>query len=773
MAAFFLIILFFTAASMSAVSAQYNRGSNISLNSSLTPTGNSTWLSPSGMFAFGFFSPNDGTYAIGVFIAGIQDKTVVWTPENPAAPRDATMQLTSDGTLVLVVQNRQQSRRTVIGPPGGAIGAASMLDNGNFVLYNSNNLVIWQSFDYPTDTLLSGQQLLQPKELFSMAAKNSYTRGIFRLSMQSDGNLVQYPINTKNTYQFAYYASRTDGTGNNVSLNLENNGYIYLWNGSSILANLTTGYPPESSIYLLRIDADGIFRLYSHPTSREGNWTVKWRPNVDNCAPKGLCGFNSFCFLKDETAECRCLPGFSSVRADNRTAGCARNFTLETCGDKNGLKYAITREESTEWDNNPYETLNLMTEEACEAACLDDCNCDAAYYKDGVCSKQRTPLRFGRRTPGDLSYTLIKVGVPTTPNASGIGIKKQFRSDILGISIALIVAAVLVMAVSVIYVHSKHRNYKKITEQGEAVLDEDVAPRTFSYVDLFRATNNFAQELGKGGSSTVFKGTLDDTGKVVAVKRLEKNCGEGKEFQREVRTIGKTHHRNLVRLLGYSLDGPNRLLVFEYMTNGSLADILFNPEMRPRWEDRINIARDVARGILYLHEECETQIIHCDIKSQNVLMDEHGRARISDFGLAKLLNQDQTNTYTGVRGTKGYVAPEWHQRQPITVKADVYSFGIVLFEIICCRKSIDWNLSEDQAILEEWVYMCFSNGNLQDLVGDEMVDKRKLERILKVGLWCIQYDPSLRPSMKKVLLMLEGTVDIPVPPSPTSFLSSV
>ncbi|KAM1973458.1 hypothetical protein ACFX16_020144 [Malus domestica] len=187
----------------------------------------------------------------------------------------------------------------------------------------------------------------------------------------------------------------------------------------------------------------------------------------------------------------------------------------------------------------------------------------------------------------------------------------------------------------------------------------------------------------------------------------------------------------------------------------------------------MRIARNIARGFLYLHEECDTQIIHCDIKPQNILMDEYMCPKISDFGLAKLLKADQTRTTTGIRGTKGYVAPEWHRKMPITVKADVYSFGVVLLEIICCRRNVDWNLPEEEAVLDELAYPCFESGEHGKLVGEQEVDTRQFERMIKVALWCIQDEPSLRPSMKKVLLMLEGTVEIPIPPSPNSFLSTI
>ncbi|KAL5760563.1 hypothetical protein ACOSQ2_019401 [Xanthoceras sorbifolium] len=157
-----------------------------------------------------------------------------------------------------------------------------------------------------------------------------------------------------------------------------------------------------------------------------------------------------------------------------------------------------------------------------------------------------------------------------------------------------------------------------------------------------------------------------------------------REFKTEVSVIGQTHHKNLVRLLGYCDEGEHRLLVYEYMSNGSLASFLFGIS-RPNWNQRVQIVLGIARGLMYLHEECSTQIIHCDIKPQNILLDEYLTARISDFGLAKLLLADQTRAArTGRRGTIGYFAPEWFRKASISVKVDVYSFGVMLLEIKCC-----------------------------------------------------------------------------------------
>ncbi|GKV42667.1 hypothetical protein SLEP1_g50045 [Rubroshorea leprosula] len=254
----------------------------------------------------------------------------------------------------------------------------------------------------------------------------------------------------------------------------------------------------------------------------------------------------------------------------------------------------------------------------------------------------------------------------------------------------------------------------------------------------------------------------------VAVKKLEKVIREWeKEFKTEVNVIGHTHHRNLVRLFGYCNEDENRLLVYELMQNGSLASFLFGV-LRPSWKQRLQIAFEIARGLTYLHEECSTQIIHCDIKPQNILLDDSFTAKISDFGLAKLLINSKSHTLTGIRGTKGYVAPEWFRSTPITVKVDVYSFGVMLLEIFCCRRCVELEMDE-AAILTEWAYDCYSEGNLGKLVEndeEEINDMGRVEMLVKVAMWCVQDEPSQWPKMRTVTMMLEGALLVPAPPCP-------
>jgi len=270
----------------------------------------------------------------------------------------------------------------------------------------------------------------------------------------------------------------------------------------------------------------------------------------------------------------------------------------------------------------------------------------------------------------------------------------------------------------------------------------------------------------------------------IAVKELEKGIEKTeKEFTTELKIIGRTYHRNLVRLLGFCIEKDHRFLVFELMPNGALSRFLFKEGEKPSWIQRSEMALGIARGLRYLHEECETQIIHCDIKPQNVLLDVNYTAKIADFGMSKLLKRDQTRTDTNIRGTMGYIAPEWLRSGPITNKVDVYSFGVMLIEIICGRRQVELSRVEEESekddlVLSDWVLSSVMSGKLEMVVGhdpDVLSDFKRFERMALVGLWCIHPDSILRPTMRKVTQMLEGRVEVGIPPlvsDPTSYYRS-
>ncbi|KAF5930076.1 hypothetical protein HYC85_030949 [Camellia sinensis] len=291
--------------------------------------------------------------------------------------------------------------------------------------------------------------------------------------------------------------------------------------------------------------------------------------------------------------------------------------------------------------------------------------------------------------------------------------------------------------------------------------------RCFTYEELVEATNGFKEELGSGAFGIVYKGAIQMGSRVVvAVKKLDRVVQEKeKEFKTEVNVIGQTHHKNLVRLLGFCDEGQHRMLEYEFMSNGTLASFLFG-EKKPSWNQRTQIALGIARGLVYLHEECSTQIIHCDIKPQNILLDDYYNARISDFGVRPIL--------LPLEGQEGMLLQSGSTAIQSLQKVDVYSYGMLLLEIISCRKSIGYLElgEEDREILTYWACDCFQNGKLDTLVENDMEalnEWKRLERFLMVAIWCIQEDLSLRPTMRKVTQMLEGVVEVDVPPWPSQF----
>ena len=602
--------------------------------------------------------------------------------------------------------------------------------------------------------------------------------------MQSDGNLVSYPANSGDAVPDAYWSTDTySGNGFNIHLYLNASGSLILVNESNLETVkylYSTSTSSINTIYRATLDADGIFRLYSHTYDESRNYRVSpsWTALDSPCEVHGFCGFNSFCTLNDVQSDCRCLPGHDFVDPNRRTLGCERHFSEAGCrgGKENAVSYNMSTVDKIVWGNTPYFAAKMSMEE-CRSSCLEDCNCGAALFKDNYCQKQQFPLRYVSRDKKDGYTAFLKLGLhPIKPLPPVVSNTVVITSKIAKLQIVLLTSGFTILSCLALATFGRFilkirvLNYKRMLRNGNLGLPEELTLRLFTYAELKRATNGFKEELGKGSFGAVYKGALDKGKKLVAVKRLEKLVEEGeREFRAEMRAIGRTHHRNLVRLLGFCTEESKRLLVYEYMSNGSLADLLFGATWRLDWNERLRIALDVSRGILYLHEECEAPIIHCDIKPQNILMDDCWNAKISDFGLAKFLMPDQTRTFTGVRGTRGYVAPEWHKNIPISVKADVYSYGIVLLEIVCCRKNIDVNASAaEEIVLSSWAYKCFATRDLYKLVIGEEVDMMSLEKMVKVGLWCIQEEPALRPSMKNVVLMLEGFTEVPVPPCPTT-----
>ncbi|XP_068474605.1 rust resistance kinase Lr10-like [Phaseolus vulgaris] len=327
----------------------------------------------------------------------------------------------------------------------------------------------------------------------------------------------------------------------------------------------------------------------------------------------------------------------------------------------------------------------------------------------------------------------------------------------------------------VIFICKWRKRHMSMYENIENYLEQNSwAPIRYSYKEIKKMTAGFKYKLGEGGFGSVFKAKLR-SGPYVAIKMLDKSKGNGQDFISEVATIGRIHHQNVVQLIGFCVSGSNRALVYEFMSNGSLDKFIFSKDgsVHLSYEKIYNISIGVARGIAYLHHGCEMQILHFDIKPHNILLDENFIPKVSDFGLAKLYPiENSIVTMTAARGTIGYMAPELFYKNigGISHKADVYSFGMLLMEMASKRKNLNPHADHSsQLYFPLWIYDHIREGEDVD-VEDVTEEGNKIAKMIIVALWCIQLKPNDRPSMNRVVEMLEGDIeDLEIPPKPILF----
>nr|XP_023898622.1 cysteine-rich receptor-like protein kinase 3 [Quercus suber] len=338
-------------------------------------------------------------------------------------------------------------------------------------------------------------------------------------------------------------------------------------------------------------------------------------------------------------------------------------------------------------------------------------------------------------------------------------------------------ALLLVIATVVFIVRKNVLKRRGEREQlGAMLATVNKSKLSYSYEVLEKATNYFhnSNKLGQGGSGSVYKGVLPD-GKVVAIKRLFFNTRQWVDhFFNEVNLISDIHHKNLVKLLGCSIAGPESLLVYEYVPNRSLHDYFSAKRMFQllKWEVRYKIILGTAEGLAYLHEELETRIIHRDIKLSNILLEEDFTAKIADFGLARLFPENKTHISTGIAGTLGYIAPEYVIRGILTEKADVYSFGAVVIEVVSGKRNNTFFQYSHSII--QMVWNLYGIGRVCEAVDPALegqFQEEEASRLLQIGLLCVQASAELRPSMSTVVKMLFDNQEIPQPTHPP-FLNS-
>ncbi|OIW06900.1 hypothetical protein TanjilG_19549 [Lupinus angustifolius] len=372
--------------------------------------------------------------------------------------------------------------------------------------------------------------------------------------------------------------------------------------------------------------------------------------------------------------------------------------------------------------------------------------------------------------------------VPPT-NKSNSGGSSGISSGTIVAIVVPITVAVLLFIVGICFI-SKRTAKKKDSSQEQKTASEITGTQEslrFDFSTIEAATNKFseANKLGEGGFGEVYKGLLP-SGQVVAVKRLSKSSGQGgDEFKNEVELVAKLQHRNLARLLGFCLQGEEKILVYEFVANKSLDYILFDPEKQRmlNWARRYKIIAGTARGIQYLHEDSRLKIIHRDLKASNILLDEDMNPKISDFGMARLFGVDQTQGNTSrIVGTYGYMSPEYAMHGEFSVKSDVYSFGVLILEIISGKKNSSFYQTDAAADLLSYAWKLWKDGTpleLMDHTLKESYPPNEVIRSIHIGLLCVQEDPADRPTMATIVLMLDShTVTLPVPNEPAYFLHS-
>ncbi|KAF8012644.1 hypothetical protein BT93_I0719 [Corymbia citriodora subsp. variegata] len=369
------------------------------------------------------------------------------------------------------------------------------------------------------------------------------------------------------------------------------------------------------------------------------------------------------------------------------------------------------------------------------------------------------------------AYGPLICGIAVTPNYD-VGSAGLSAGAITGIAVA---SGILIVLIILVLWLRGFLGGKEVEDPSEVVLRElcglDLQTGHFTLRQIKAATGNFdsMNKIGEGGFGPVYKGTLSD-GTIIAVKQLSSRSKQGdREFLNEIGMISALQHPNLVKLYGCCVEGNQLLLVYEYLENNNLARALFgrdDQQIELDWTTRKKICLGIARGLAYLHEESRLKIVHRDIKAANVLLDKELNAKISDFGLAKLNEEENTHISTRIAGTIGYMAPEYALRGHLTNKADVYSFGVVALEIVNGKSNTSCMSKDESVYLLDWAHVLQEQGNVRELVDPRLgscYSKEDAMRMINLALLCTNPTPTLRPSMSSVVSMIEGKSAIQAP----------
>ncbi|CAI0389382.1 unnamed protein product [Linum tenue] len=487
-----------------------------------------------------------------------------------------------------------------------------------------------------------------------------------------------------------------------------------------------------------------------------GEWVEFSSAPKDPCDYYGRCGPNGNCDpYRAGELECDCLPGFQpkfpnqwSVR--DASGGCARK-RRRLSGDStcNSDGEGFVKLENAKVPDTVTGRLNVGVDlDACRAECLKNCSC-TAYANANV-------------TNGIGCVTLYGDLIDTRVFTDG-------RQDLF--------VRVDAIELGEYMRKSEEQSGEKKKKEKKGVLDSSVS--IFVVNDIFAATGNFslANKIGQGGFGSVYKGLLAD-GQKVAVKRLSQTSSQGiEEFKNEVKLVSKLQHKNLARLFGCCIHGEEKMLVYEYLPNKSLDFFIFDKTKGSllNWKTRFDIVIGIARGLLYLHRDSRLKIIHRDLKPSNILLDATMNPKISDFGMARLFGEDQTEANTNrVMGTYGYMSPEYAIKGLYSTKSDVFSFGILVLEIVSGMRSNHCYKENPSLSLIGHVWDLWRAGRALEIADSstmgESYSADQMMRCIQVGLLCVQESPTDRPTMSNVVSMLGNATTLPSPKEPAFIL---
>ncbi|KAJ0764180.1 putative protein kinase RLK-Pelle-DLSV family [Helianthus annuus] len=590
------------------------------------------------------------------------------------------------------------------------------------------------------------------------------------------------PGNSRNRYVGIWYKNTTP--------------HVVVW-----VANRETPFFDTSGI--VKLDSQGTLSLVNGSgitiwSSHSSTW--KWTQDLyfpsDKCDDYGVCGPHGICSINAYNI-CGCLKGFElknpqEMPQDNWSSGCRRIRPLDCAPDEGFMKFSSLKLPDTQ--NAVYD--NHMSLQECEVACKSNCSCTAYANPNMTEGAVGCLLWFGdlidlrvySQNGQDLYVRLAATELLVNSTTSNNG---QFRSRfprkkrvivIITISTSAGLAVILVL-----YTLNKRKRRPDAKREAK-ILDKEHNSSSkkgnreltvFRLSAISRATNKFSVDniLGQGGFGPVYKGVLEE-GQEIAVKRLSKSSKQGlDEFENEVICIAKLQHRNLVKLLGYCINGEETLLVYEYMPNKSLDWFIFDDLRKSLldWPQRFHIIHGVARGLLYLHQDSRLRVIHRDLKASNILLDHEMNPKISDFGLARMFEGNESEAKTKkVVGTLGYISPEYAANGVFSVKSDIFSYGVLVLELVSGKKNSVFSHEdhcEDNLLGHAWrLYREGKSIELIDASLGESWSTYEVLRSIHIGLLCVQQRAEDRPTTAVVVAMLSGEGSLPPPKKPAFFV---